>query len=219
MSTLQIVTSLTSALACPLIVGGVLLAFRRELRRWLGERPVTIKMGAFAVEWEKNATQVTAGLTELAGPLIAERQPEGHANVRLKDTSDPQAAETVRATLSTLADKLRTALIEANVKEAEEATLQRLVTLGIASDVIHPAIGDSMMGLVVMGNLALANPENIGERELTEFQAIAAGSFFSLELQLRPGGNLGPRPQAGPSGNLGPRPSIDPLHEIALARK
>jgi hypothetical protein len=34
----QFTASMVSVLAWPIVVGGVLLAFRRELRRWLADR-------------------------------------------------------------------------------------------------------------------------------------------------------------------------------------
>jgi hypothetical protein len=185
MSPFQFVASMTSALAWPLIVGGVLLAFRRELRRWLADRPATIKMGAFAVEWEKRSAQVAVGLaasgvSPMAGPEIA-----GLASERLTDISESSPAETIRATLSTLTDRVRTALAEANVVGTERATLPRLVELGVQSGVIDPGNADSVMGVAVMANLALAKPEKIGEREVTEFLALADATLFALELALR----------------------------------
>jgi hypothetical protein len=184
MSLFQFVASMTSALAWPLIVGGVLLAFRRELRRWLADRPATIRMGAFAVEWEKRSAQVAvslaaSGVSPMIGPEITELASE-HS-----DISELSPAETVRATLSTLTDRVRTALAEANIAGTERATLPHLVALGVANGVIDPGNADSVTGVAVMANLALAKPEKIGEREITEFLALADATLFALELALR----------------------------------
>jgi len=185
MSPFQFVASMTSALAWPLIVGGVLLAFRRELRRWLADRPTTIKMGAFAVEWEKRSAQVAVGLAASGVSPVTESEVSGLASERLANISESSPIETIGATLSILTDRVRTALAEAGVAGIERATLPRLVALGAQSGVIDPGNADSVMGVAVMANLALAKPEKIGEREVAEFLALADATLFALDLALR----------------------------------
>lgn len=185
MSSFQFAASMTSALAWPLIVGGVLLAFRRELRRWLADRPTAIKMGAFAVEWERRSAQVAVGLAESGVSPSAGPQIEGLVGERLTEISRSSPVEAIKAALNALTDRLRTALTEANVQEAEQATLPRLVLLGVQNGVIDPGNADSVNGVAVMANLALAKPEKIGEREVTEFLALADATHFALDLALR----------------------------------
>jgi hypothetical protein len=185
MASFQFVASMTSALAWPLIVGGVLLAFRRELRRWLADRPSTIKMGAFAVEWEKRSAQVAVGLAQSGISPTAGMEIGTLASERLADIPDSAPAEAIRATVAALTDRLRTALTEADVPTVGHASLPRLVMLGVQNGVIDPGNADSVMGVAVMANLALAKPEKIGEREVTEFLALGDATLFALDLALR----------------------------------
>jgi hypothetical protein len=107
---------MASALAWPIVVGAVLLAFRRELRRWLADRPASIKMGAFAVEWERRSAQIAVGLAESG--VSASNGPDISAPVaaRLTETSGPSPVQVIKTALAKIERLLRMALVAVGVQ-------------------------------------------------------------------------------------------------------
>jgi hypothetical protein len=187
MSGFQFAASMVSALAWPVVVGGVLLAFRRELRRWLAERPARIKMGAFAVEWERRSAQVAVGLAESGVPASISMNPDlGNPTDSLATeiaSSDP--VEAIKAALNRIENRLRTALADVGVQGIEQETLPRLALLAVHNDLMPPGNADSVNGVAVMANLALVKPGKISANELTEFLALADATLFSVDLAIR----------------------------------
>jgi hypothetical protein len=185
MSAFQFAASMVSALAWPVVVGGVLLAFRRELRRWLADRPASIKMGAFAVEWERRSAQVAVGLAESGVPASVESDLGGLAGSHLTDITGSDPAEAIKAALGKIENRLRTGLVGAGVQGIEQETLPRLALLAVQSGLIASGNADSVRGVAVMANLALVKPGKIGEREATEFLALADATLFGIDMAIR----------------------------------
>jgi hypothetical protein len=189
MSGFQFAASMVSALAWPIIVGGVLLAFRRELRRWLADRPASIKMGAFAVEWERRSAQVAVGLAQSGVSASAGADLRGLMSTPVTEIGDSDPAETIKAALDKIANRLRAALVNANVQGAEQETLPRLALLAVQCGLIEPGNADSVMGVAVMANLALVKPGKISEKELTEFLALTDATLFGIDMAIRTANN------------------------------
>jgi hypothetical protein len=185
MSGFQFAASMVSALAWPIVVGGVLLAFRRELRRWLADRPASIKMGAFAVEWERRSAQVAVGLAESGVSASAGPDLSALVGSDLTEIGDSDRAEAIRAALDKIENRLRTALVNANVQGTEQETLPRLGVLAVQNGLIEQGNADSVMGVAVMANLALVKPGKVSEKELIEFLALADATLFGIDLAIR----------------------------------
>lgn len=174
-----------SALAWPVVVGGVLLAFRRELRRWLADRPASIKMGALAVEWERRSTQVAVGLAESGVPASVEPDPSGTAGLHLANIGGSSPTEAIRGALTKIENRLRSALTSVGVLVTEQETLPRLAQLAVENGLINSGGADSVTGVAVMANLALVKPDKVAERELAKFLALANGTLFAIDLAIR----------------------------------
>jgi hypothetical protein len=185
MSAFQFAASMVSALAWPVVVGCVLLAFRRELRRWLADRPASIKMGAFAVEWERRSAQVAVGLAESGVSASVEPDLGGLTGSHLTDIAGSDPVEAIKAAVNKIENRLRTALTNAGVQGIERETLPRLALLAVQSGLIASGNADSVMGVAVMANLALVKPGKISEREVTEFLALADATLFGIDLAIR----------------------------------
>ena len=185
MSAMQFVSSLVAALAWPVIVGAVLLAFRRELRRWLADRPASIKMGAFAVEWERRSAQVAVGLAESGVPATVEPDLSSLAGTYAAEVAESDPVEAIRAALAKIENRLRTALTSVGVQEVEQETLPRLALLAVQNGLIASGNADSVTGVTVMANLAMVKPGRISEREVTEFLALADATLFGIDLAIR----------------------------------
>ena len=187
MSAFQFAASMASALAWPMVVGGILLAFRRELRRWLADRPASIKVGAFAVEWERRSTQVAVGLAESGISAYAGPELRGLAGSHVTELGDSDPAETIKAALNKIENRLCTALADVNVQGVEKETLPRLAQLAVQNGLIASGNADSVMEVAVMANLALVRPRKISEREVTEFLALADATLFGIDMAIRQG--------------------------------
>lgn len=148
MPALQFAAAKVSALAWPVVVGGVLLAFRRKLRRWLADRPASIKMGALAVEWERRTAQVAVGLAESGVSASVSNNPDLGKLVDslTTDTADSDPVEAIKAALNRIENRLRTVLAGADVQGVGQEALPRLAQLAVLSGLIAPTNADSVMG-------------------------------------------------------------------------
>jgi hypothetical protein len=184
-SIFQFAASMASALAWPIVVGGVLLAFRRELRRWLADRPASIKMGAFAVEWERRSAQVAVGLAESGVSTSSGPDIGGPVTARLTEIAGSSPVEIINTALAKIEIRLRAALVTAGVQRVEQETLPRLAELAVQRGLIAQGNADSVMGVAVMANLALVKPRKISESEVNELLALAEATLFGIDLAIR----------------------------------
>lgn len=175
---------MTSALAWPVMTGAVLLMFRRELRLWLSERPTSLKVGPFAAQWGRNASRVAADLVRSGAPLATEPNAAESLADLLADSPGPPVAP-ISDALGVITERLRGGLADAGIPAAEHEELRGLVRLGAQNGVLDQATADALMGLSVMGNLALSRPAAVADSEVREFLALADSSLFALNMSLR----------------------------------
>jgi hypothetical protein len=91
---------------------------------------------------------------------------------------------------------LRTALATVGETGVEHEPLPQLAALAVQRGLIEPGNADSVMGVVVMANLALVKPQKVSKSQVSEFLALADATLFGVDLAIRTGTTRKPTPVA-----------------------
>lgn len=185
MDRMTFIAEMTKALAWPAALIALGLIFRARLSSLLeGVRLRRIKRGEWLADFETVAQEVRA---ELPAPAQTASRP--HALELLDEETErlieiaPAAA--ISQTWNQLEARVASAAARAGVaRKLFPETIRALVDKGM----VQPAVGDSILGLRTMRNLAVhAPPERLTPKQAREFITMAEAAMWSLEQNLEKG--------------------------------
>jgi hypothetical protein len=179
MSVLEFIAAMTTALAWPVFLGAVVLAFRQQLGWWLADRPSRMKVGPFEAEWDAEQARVEVALDEATATTSA-GVADSALSERLDHLADSAPLEAIAQASQAITGALLRLLEKAGVRVEGSHGMAGLAALASEQGLIRKESARAVHGLSVMRGLAMRGGRSIGPGEAREFLALAEANLFAI---------------------------------------
>lgn len=188
MDWMELVASVISSLAWPVVAATVVVLFRKQLRNALEQPLRRFKLGPVEAEWDKSAEQVVVAAASSGARTIA---PDYESELdRLKRFADITPVPAVRDSYELVHRELQRIASEASVAEQADADTPSLVKALREAEVIDDETVSAVRGLTVLRKLA-AHDDGSGlsvtPERAREYVSLTEATLFALSrASVRP---------------------------------